>query len=92
LPSETTPVRATESVDVAADTRVEVTAAFRARRVEPCQFNPERRQAMNVFTLGKLADIHIQSLFDGADEGRRARRATSQCTTPRLTHYFHRHT
>jgi hypothetical protein len=29
---------------------------------------------MNSFTLGKLAEIHIQGLIDGADEGRNARR------------------
>ena len=32
---------------------------------------------MNSFTLGKLAEIHIQGLVDGADESRRARRVTS---------------
>jgi hypothetical protein len=38
---------------------------------------------MNSFTLGKLAEIHIQSLSDGAEKGRQVRRATSQCRTPR---------
>jgi hypothetical protein len=31
---------------------------------------------MNSFALGKLAEIYIQSLVDGADEGRKVRRAS----------------
>lgn len=49
------------------------------------------RQAMNSFTLGKLAEIHVQGLVAGADESRRARRATSQRLAPRRTHHFHWH-
>jgi hypothetical protein len=45
---------------------------------------------MNSFTLTKLAEIHIQSLVDSADEGRRARRATFQPLAPRSKHHFHR--
>jgi hypothetical protein len=41
--------------------------------------------------LGKLADIHIQSLVDDADEGRTARRATSHWRTPRRRLHFHWH-
>ena len=44
---------------------------------------------MNSFSLGKLAEIHIQSLFVGADEGRTARHATYHCRTLRLEHHFH---
>jgi hypothetical protein len=46
---------------------------------------------MNSFSLGKLAEIHIESVVGDADEGRRARRATSQRLTPRLRHHFHWH-
>jgi hypothetical protein len=46
---------------------------------------------MNSFSLGKLADIHIQSLVDDADEGRTARRATSHWRTPRRRLHFHWH-
>jgi hypothetical protein len=46
---------------------------------------------MNSFGLGKLAEIHTQSLVDDADEGRTARRATSQWRTPRRRHHFHWH-
>jgi hypothetical protein len=46
---------------------------------------------MNSFTLGKLAEIHIQSLVDGVDEARRARRPASKRLTPRLKHHFHWH-
>lgn len=46
---------------------------------------------MNSFSLGKLADIHIRSLVDGANEGRTARRVTPHCRTLRLKHYFHWH-
>lgn len=31
-----------------------------------------RRQAVNSFSLGKLAEIHLQSVIDGGDEDRRA--------------------
>jgi hypothetical protein len=48
----------------------------------------EGRQAMNSFTLGKLAGIRIKSLVDDADEARRARRATSQCRAPRREYHF----
>jgi hypothetical protein len=41
---------------------------------------------MNSFTLGKLAEIHIQGLVDGADKVRTARRATSPCRAPRPKH------
>ena len=51
----------------------------------------EERQAMNSFALGKLAEIHIQNLVDGADESRRARRGTPQRLNPRRTQHFHRH-
>jgi hypothetical protein len=46
---------------------------------------------MNSFALGKLAEIHIQSLVEGAEESRRARRGTSHRRTPRLTQHFHWH-
>jgi hypothetical protein len=46
---------------------------------------------MNSFTLGKLAEIHIQSLVDCADESRKARRGTSQTPTPRRKRRFHWH-
>jgi hypothetical protein len=51
----------------------------------------EGRQVMNSFALGKLAKIHIQSLVDNADEGRRTAGATSQRRTPRRKHYFRWH-
>jgi hypothetical protein len=51
----------------------------------------EGRQVMNSFTLGKLAEFHIQSLVDGADEGRNARRADSKRSAPRRKHRFHWH-
>jgi hypothetical protein len=44
-----------------------------------------QQQAMNSFTLGRLAEIHIQSLVDGVGQGRTTRRATSQ----RRKHHFH---
>jgi hypothetical protein len=46
---------------------------------------------MNSFTLGKLAEFHIQSLVDGAEEGHKARRATSERRTSRRKHRFHWH-
>jgi hypothetical protein len=46
---------------------------------------------MNSFALGKLAEIHIRSLVEGADESRKARRGTSRRSTPRLKHHFHWH-
>ena len=51
----------------------------------------EGRQVMNSFTLGKLAEFHIQSLVDGAEEGHKARRATSERRTSRRKHRFHWH-
>ena len=47
------------------------------------------RRVMNSFTLGKLAEIHIQSLVDGACGGRKVRRATSQRPTPRPKGHLH---
>lgn len=44
---------------------------------------------MNSFTLGKLAEIYIQRLVESADEGRKARRDTSPCLTPRFKHHLH---
>jgi hypothetical protein len=46
---------------------------------------------MNSFALGKLAEIHIQSLIDGADESRKARRGTSRQRTPRRKGHFQWH-
>jgi hypothetical protein len=46
---------------------------------------------MNSFALGKLAEIHIQSLVDGADEARKARRPVSQPITPQRKHHFRWH-
>jgi hypothetical protein len=43
------------------------------------------------FTLGDLAEIHIQRLADVADESRRARPATSQRRAPRRKRHFHWH-
>lgn len=48
----------------------------------------EGRQAMNSFTLGKLAEIRIQTLVEGADQVRTARRAASQRRAPRRKHHF----
>jgi hypothetical protein len=44
---------------------------------------------MNSFALGKLAEIHIQSLIDGADESRKARRGASRRLAPRRKGHFH---
>jgi hypothetical protein len=49
---------------------------------------PEGRQAVNPFVLGKLAEIHIQGLVERADESRTARRATSKRRSARLKHHF----
>jgi hypothetical protein len=46
---------------------------------------------MNSFALGKLAEIHIRSLVDGADESREARRGISPRPTARRRHHFHWH-
>ncbi len=46
-----------------------------------------QQEAMNSFTLGKLAQSHIQSLLDGASEARRTRRITPR----RPKHHFHWH-
>jgi hypothetical protein len=46
---------------------------------------------MNPYTLGKLADIHIQSLMEGAGKGRNARRVPSLRLSPRRQHHFHWH-
>jgi hypothetical protein len=51
----------------------------------------EGRQALNSFTLGKLAQIHIQTLVEVADEVRAARRATSPCRAPRRKYRFDWH-
>lgn len=50
----------------------------------------EERQAMNSFALGKLAEIHIQNLVDGADESRRALRGTHQRLTPKQHFHWHK--
>jgi len=90
LPSETRPARATVPANVAADVRVLVDAvALRARSIGPRQCNPEGRQAMNFFILGKLAEIRIRSLVDGAEEDRKTRCATFQRFAPRFKHHFH---
>ncbi|MCU1363796.1 MAG: hypothetical protein JWM55_1624 [Acidimicrobiaceae bacterium] len=44
---------------------------------------------MNSFTLGKIASLHIQSLLDEVDEGRKARRSISQRLSALLMHHFH---
>jgi hypothetical protein len=44
---------------------------------------------MNPFILGKLAEIHIQSLFDSANGSRATRRATSRCRDTRPKRHFH---
>ncbi len=44
---------------------------------------------MSFRDLGKLSEIHIESLVDGIDKARKARRATSPRLTSRPHHHFH---
>jgi hypothetical protein len=51
----------------------------------------EGRQAINSFTLGKLAQIHLQTLVDVADGVRASRRATSSSRVLRRKYHFDWH-